>query len=130
MSLDVLVVDDDDSMCRLLEVVLPLSTPGVEVVARAGDVEEGLEAARRTHPDLIILDHMLPKRTGAEAVGDFIKECPGSEVVLFSAYLDAPGAEGALRRAAREHHVKVVGKGSLDGIEKVVLTAALNRAVD
>lgn len=129
MSLNVLVVDDDESTCRLLEVALPLSAPGVEVVALAADVEEGLEAARRTHPDLIILDHMLPKRTGAESVGDFLNECPGSEVVLFSAYLDAPREEGALRRAAMEHHVQVVGKGSLDGIEEVVLTAALRRSV-
>ena len=42
-----------------------LQSHGFHVIT-AEDGEAGLELARRTHPDVMVLDHSLPRRTGVE----------------------------------------------------------------
>jgi two-component system phosphate regulon response regulator PhoB len=59
----VLVVDDDPVILKLLEVNFEME--GFQVV-RAADGAEGLERAREVHPDIVILDVMMPRMTGYE----------------------------------------------------------------
>jgi DNA-binding response OmpR family regulator len=59
----VLVVDDDPVILKLLEVNFEME--GFEVV-RASDGAEGLERARAVHPDIVVLDVMMPRMTGYE----------------------------------------------------------------
>jgi len=59
----ILVVDDTPANVRLLE--QRLRHDGYEVVT-ARDGEEALAVARETHPDLILLDIMMPKLDGIE----------------------------------------------------------------
>jgi CheY-like chemotaxis protein len=61
MSKKVLVVDDDENTVKFLSVAL--SENGYEPVG-AYDGEEGLQKVEETNPDLILLDVMMPKRTG------------------------------------------------------------------
>lgn len=64
----ILVCDDDAVIRYLLNVVLGKRN-GDEVVevAAAGDV---VATARETSPDLIVLDYLMPGRTGADLVRD------------------------------------------------------------
>jgi DNA-binding response OmpR family regulator len=56
----ILAVDDHIHIVRLIEVNL-----GREyTVITAADGEEGLEKARQEHPDLILLDVVMPKKDG------------------------------------------------------------------
>ncbi|MGH3442164.1 MAG: response regulator transcription factor [Nitriliruptorales bacterium] len=57
----VLAVDDDPVILRLLEVNLEME--GYSVVL-ANDGEEALVKAREHHPDLVLLDVMMPKKDG------------------------------------------------------------------
>ena len=57
----ILVVEDDTSLRETLAYNLLRQEYAVEAVK---DGLEGLEAARRVHPDLIILDLMLPGMDG------------------------------------------------------------------
>ena len=59
----VLVVEDEESLASTLS--YNLRKNGFNVVS-AVDGVEGLQAARRDHPDVIILDLMLPKMDGLE----------------------------------------------------------------
>lgn len=59
----VLVVEDEESLASTLS--YNLRKNGFNVVS-AGDGVEGLQAARRDHPDVIVLDLMLPKMDGLE----------------------------------------------------------------
>ena len=61
MSKRVLVVDDDENTVRFLSVAL--SENGYDPVT-AGDGEEGLAKVQESKPDLILLDVMMPKKTG------------------------------------------------------------------
>ena len=64
-SKTILIVDDEKKIRELLE--LRLTDEGFEVL-QAADGEEGVEQARKYSPDLILMDVMMPKMDGAEAV--------------------------------------------------------------
>lgn len=59
----VLVVDDEVSLAKIMRKQLEVS--GFEVLV-ASDGEEALVKARELHPDLMVLDMMLPKLSGLE----------------------------------------------------------------
>ena len=61
----ILVCDDDPVILRLLEVNLQLE--GYEVLT-ATNGEEAVEVATREKPDLILLDIMMPRMDGYQAV--------------------------------------------------------------
>ncbi len=69
----VLVVDDDENLRTVL--IDKLSASGFEVTG-ASDGEEGLKAALDLHPDVILLDVMMPKLSG----WNVLKEIRGDEV--------------------------------------------------
>ncbi len=61
MAKQVLVVDDDPNTRKYLSVVL--SENGYDPVT-ACDGEEGLEKIKQLTPDLVVLDVMMPKKSG------------------------------------------------------------------
>jgi two-component system, OmpR family, alkaline phosphatase synthesis response regulator PhoP len=63
MSKRILVVDDSHSIVKMVEVVL--KKEGYEVFT-AFDGEAGLRMAQTTHPDLIVLDIIMPKMDGVK----------------------------------------------------------------
>jgi two-component system phosphate regulon response regulator PhoB len=60
-----LVADDDEDILTLVQ--LRLSRSGYEVVV-ARDGEEALRLAQEKHPDLAVLDWMMPKASGLEVL--------------------------------------------------------------
>jgi DNA-binding response OmpR family regulator len=73
----VLVVDDDPEIVTMVS--LRLGKRGYRVIT-ASDGNEALEAARRERPALIVLDVMMPGRTGWE-VARALKQDPVTEKV-------------------------------------------------
>ena len=59
----VLIIEDDSDMREMLEMIL--TAEGFEVVL-AHDALTGLRAAYQTHPDIILLDVMMPNMDGFE----------------------------------------------------------------
>ncbi len=59
----VLIADDEPDILEILK--YNLTGEGYEVVT-AKDGDEAIEKARRTQPDLVVLDVMMPKKTGVE----------------------------------------------------------------
>jgi len=62
----VVVADDDDAVRTLLR--LNLEMDGHEVVAEAADGSAALEATCEHHPDVLILDMMMPGTNGEEVL--------------------------------------------------------------
>jgi two-component system alkaline phosphatase synthesis response regulator PhoP len=59
----VLIADDEPDILEILK--YNLANEGYEVIT-ARDGDEALEKARRNQPDLVVLDVMMPKKTGVE----------------------------------------------------------------
>jgi len=85
----VLLADDHalvrEGTRRLLE-----TESDVEVVAEAASGEEAIAAAQRLHPDLAIMDIAMPGIGGIEATRAIKACCPGTAVLVLSAYDDEP----------------------------------------
>lgn len=64
MKYKILVVDDEIDICELIE--LNLRSNGFEDIKLANDGKTALQIAQNWHPDLILLDLMLPEIDGME----------------------------------------------------------------
>ena len=69
----IVVVDDDTGIREMLEGVL--RTQGHQV-SSASDGDDGLDLIRRTHPDLIFLDLMMPRVDGKSFYDSIRRENP------------------------------------------------------
>jgi CheY-like chemotaxis protein len=66
----VLICDDEPSLRELVR----LSLDGPYEFVEADDGEESLELARRVRPDVVILDMMMPRRSGLEVLSALRQE--------------------------------------------------------
>jgi DNA-binding response OmpR family regulator len=78
----VLVVEDDPSIAIGLRINLESEGYSVQI---AEDGDRGLELARTSDPELIILDVMLPKRNGLEVLHDLRAEGRTVPIIILSA---------------------------------------------
>jgi len=77
----ILIVDDERKLRELLD--LRLSAEGFTVI-EAADGEEGVAAARKHSPDLILMDVMMPKMDGGEAVKELEQDSATKDIpVIF-----------------------------------------------
>jgi DNA-binding response OmpR family regulator len=101
----VLVVDDDPVIQRLLQVNFEMED--YEVLT-AGDGVEGLEMARAEHPDIVLLDIMMPKMNGLEVCSalkgdDATKAIP---IILLSAKAQAADLQAGQDTGADDYVTK------------------------
>jgi len=82
MAETLLVVEDDASILRGLQ--LNLQVEGYRVLS-AHDGLEGLRLWRDCHPDLIVLDLMLPRCDGHEVLRRIRAEDPDTRILILSA---------------------------------------------
>jgi DNA-binding response OmpR family regulator len=66
----VLICDDEPSLRELIRI----SLDGPYEFVEADDGEESLELARRVRPDVVILDMMMPRRSGLEVLSALRQE--------------------------------------------------------
>jgi len=85
----ILIADDEPDILEILK--YNLSNEGYEVYT-AKDGDEALEKARRVQPDLVILDVMMPKKTGVE-VCQLLRAQPAFKETLII-FLTAVNDEG------------------------------------
>jgi len=90
----VLIVDDHELLRVGLRSRLERE-PGIAVVGEADTAERAVVMARRLQPDLIMLDLLLPRRSGDEVIPDLAKVAPQARVLVVS----SQAAPSSVRRA-------------------------------
>ena len=79
---------DDHQMVRLgLKSYLELQEDIAEV-SEAVNGKEGVEQALAEHPDVIIMDIVMPEMNGIEATLAILKEWPEAKILILTSYLD------------------------------------------
>ena len=70
----VLLVDDHQLFRSAIRALLR-EQDGVSAVGEAGTAEQAVIVARALQPDLVLLDLVLPRKSGNEAIPELLKVC-------------------------------------------------------
>jgi two-component system NarL family response regulator len=100
----VLIVDDAELFREALRAAF--SSEGFEVVAAASSAMAGIDLARVTQPDLVMLDLLMPGLSGLEVVSSIIKVSPNSRVVLLTSSESASDLLEAVKAGASGYMTK------------------------
>jgi two-component system, NarL family, response regulator NreC len=105
MSIRTVIVDDHAVVRTGLRLLLE-AEEDIEVVAEAGDAREAIFEARAKKPDVILLDVVMPGRSGLEAIPDLMKESPESKILVLSMQDDAAYVREAFGSGASGYVLK------------------------
>ena len=132
----VLIVDDHAVVREGLRTFLELQD-GLEVVGEAGDGEEAVGFAERLRPDVVLMDLVMPKLDGVEAMRELRQRVPGARVIVLTSFLDDDRLLPALRAGAAGYLLKNVQPQELaravraaDGGEALIDPAVAARLVE
>ncbi|MEO3870419.1 response regulator transcription factor [Nonomuraea sp. B12E4] len=108
------IIADDQALVRTGFRMI-LAADGIEVSAEAADGVEAVEAARRTRPDVVLMDIRMPRMDGIEATRRILADnaAGGTRVLILTTYdLDhyvytalAAGASGFLLKDVTPEHL-------------------------
>lgn len=122
----ILVVDDEPSIVEVLS--LYLSREGYAVLS-ADNGEQALSLARDENPDLILLDIMLPYRSGLE-VTSLLRRERGIPIILLTARSDEIDRIAGLEIGADDYVVKPFSPREVVARVKAVLRRSGNGTKD
>lgn len=108
-ALEILIIEDDVPMQKMIELVFKSATLGEYLVRRASSLEEGIKATMGVTPDLILLDLDLPDAKGLEGLRALLALAPQAAIVILTASLDEAMAVEAIKLGAQDWLRKVDG---------------------
>ena len=111
---NILVVDDEPSMCRYLQTLLEADSYRVETASN------GFQALERVQhsplPDLVLLDLLMPDLDGIETLSRLRQDRPGLKVVMLSCVSEPHKVVQAMRLGAADYLAKPFQKAELDAV--------------
>jgi two-component system response regulator NreC len=105
VSIRAVIVDDHAVVRSGLRLVLE-AEEDIEVVAEAPDARQAVFEARAQRPDVILLDVVMPGRSGIEAIPDLLNESPDSKILVLSMQDDPAYVREALGAGAYGYVLK------------------------
>ncbi len=117
--IQIMLVDDHEVVRMGLRTLME-KREGFTVVAEAGDVAEAIVTARRTEPDVIVMDIRLPDGSGVEACREIRNERPETKVIMLTSYADDEAVYGSIMAGASGYLLKQTrGQDLASAIERV-----------
>lgn len=96
-----ILVADDHAITRFGIISLLETEVDFTVVGQAEDGEAAIAEAKRTHPDVIIMDLMMPGMDGTEATRRIISNQSDAKILILTTFGTADGIAHALQAGAR-----------------------------
>ncbi|MCP5057245.1 MAG: response regulator [bacterium] len=100
----ILIADDASFMRQMIRDII--EPEGYEVVGEAADGVEVIDQFLDLRPDLVMMDIVMPKRSGIDAVKAIKVEDPGATVVMCSALGQEMLVMEAIEAGAKDFIVK------------------------
>jgi two-component system, NarL family, response regulator LiaR len=107
VSLRVAIADDHAVVRQGLRTFLELQDD-MEVVGEAADGEEAVALVEATAPDVVLLDLVMPRVDGIEAIRRIRERCPGTRVLVLTSFADDHTVLPAVRAGAAGYLLKDV----------------------
>ena len=103
----VLIADDHAVVRQGLRTFLDLQED-IEVVGEAADGDEAVAAAERLAPDVVLLDLVMPRRDGIQALRRLRERVPATRAIVLSSFVDDDKLFPAVRAGAAGYLLKDV----------------------
>ena len=108
----VLIVDDHGVVREGLRAYLELE-PDIEVVGEARDGLEGVRRAQELHPDVVLMDLVMPNMDGVDATSRIKEQRPDTHVIGLTSFLDDERVVPAIKAGATSYLLKDVAATDL-----------------
>jgi NarL family two-component system response regulator LiaR len=96
----ILIADDHAVVREGLRAMLTRE-PDIELVAEATDGVQAVNQARVLKPDVVLLDVVMPRMDGLEAIPEIKKTCPEARIVMLTYFADDEKVFSAIRLGAQ-----------------------------
>jgi DNA-binding NarL/FixJ family response regulator len=110
--ISVLIADDHAVVRQGLRTFLELQED-IEVVGEAADGEEALSAAAELEPDVVLMDLVMPRLAGVEAIERLRASGSTARVIVLTSFLDEDKVLPAVRAGAAGYLLKDVEPAQL-----------------
>ena len=119
MSTSVLLVDDHEVVRQGLRALLD-GAPDLTVAGEAVSAERALQAVRKLHPDVAVVDLALPGMSGLELTKVLTNRHPRTKVLILSMHADEAYVLEAMRSGAAGYVIKEAPASEfVDGVRAV-----------
>jgi NarL family two-component system response regulator LiaR len=108
----VLIVDDHGVVREGLRAYLELE-PDIQVIGEARDGQEGVKRAQELHPDVVLMDLVMPRMDGVEATAAIKLHHPEAHVIVLTSFLDDDRVVPAIKAGATSYLLKDVAAADL-----------------
>ena len=111
-KITVLIIDDH-AILRMGLASLLNAKSGIEVVDDAANGKAGIQKALKLHPDVVIMDLMMPGMDGAETTRQLLSKEPESKVLILTTFGTSDGITHAIEAGAKGAIMKNCDFGEL-----------------
>lgn len=123
MLIRVLVADDHSMVRQGLQMYFD-GDPEVTIIGEARNGEEAVDLARRLHPDVVLMDLLMPAMDGVAATSVLRRELPQAQIVAMTSVVEENGVHRAIEAGAIGYVLKDTRP---DELREAVLAAAQGR---
>ncbi|WP_188193031.1 response regulator [Nonomuraea sp. SYSU D8015] len=102
-----IVIADDQAMVRAGLRMVVDSDPGMEVVGEAADGREAIAVARRTRPDIVLMDISMPRLDGLSAAKELLDAPAPPKIITLTTFDTDENLYAALRAGTSGFLLKV-----------------------
>lgn|SRR5690606_25755326 len=115
------VIVDDHEMVRIGVAAYLSAQPDIEVIGEATNGEEAIETVLALKPDIVLMDNVMPIKTGAEATAEILAQWPQAKVMIVTSFIDDDKLYPALEAGAVSYILKTSNaKQIADAIRKTM----------
>lgn len=100
------LIADDHSLFREGLMAILSTAEDIEVAGEAADGEEAISKATSLHPDVILMDIMMPGMNGIEATKRILKSSPSTGIIILTMLEDDDSVFAAMCAGARGYVLK------------------------
>lgn len=115
------VLVDDHEMVRIGVAAYLSAQADIEVIGEATNGEEAIETVLLLKPDIVLMDNVMPIKTGAEATAEILAQWPQAKVMIVTSFIDDDKLYPALEAGAVSYILKTSNaKQIADAIRKTM----------
>lgn len=118
-TISVLIADDHAIVRQGLSSFLSLQD-GIEIVGQAADGEEAVALAEQLHPDVILMDLVMPSLDGIAAIERIRTVSPDARVIVLTSFAEDDKIFAAIRAGASGYLMKDVAPADLANAIRMV----------